>query len=36
MSKYATDDKDIKKAADRIVNYIVANYGELLKRLAKE
>lgn len=36
MSKYATDDEDVKKAADRIVNYIIANYGDLLKRLAKE
>lgn len=36
MSKYATNDKDVKKAADRIVNYIISNYGDLLKRLAKE
>lgn len=36
MSKYATDDKDVKRAADRIVNYIISNYGDLLKRLAKE
>ena len=36
ISKYATNDKDIKKAADRIVDYIVSNYGDLLKRLAKE
>ena len=36
ISRYATNDKDIKKAADRIVDYIVSNYGDLLKRLAKE
>ena len=36
ISKYATNDKDIKKAADRIVDLIVSNYGDVLKRLAKE
>ena len=36
ISRYATNDKDIKKAADRIVAYITSNYGDLLKRLAKE
>lgn len=36
VSRYATNDKDVKKAADRIVAYIIDNYGDSLKRLAKE
>ena len=36
INKYATTDKDVLKAADRIVRYITSNYGDLLKRLAKE
>lgn len=34
--KYKTTDPDVLGAADRIVDYIVSNYGDLLKRLAKE
>ena len=29
-------DPDVEKAAKRIVRYITSNYGDLLKRLAKE
>lgn len=29
-------DPDVEKAAKKIVDYIIANYGDLLKRLAKE
>lgn len=34
--KYKTTDPDVLKAADRIIAYITSNYGEVLKRLAKE
>lgn len=36
ISKYATTDPDVLEAADRIIAYITSNYGEVLKRLAKE
>ena len=29
-------DPDVEKAAKKIVDYIITNYGDLLKRLAKE
>lgn len=35
-AKYKTTDPDVLKAADRIIAYITSNYGEVLKRLAKE
>lgn len=34
--KYKTTDPDVLNAANRIITYIVDNYGEVLKRLAKE
>lgn len=35
-AKYKTTDPDVLKAANKIVDYIITNYGDLLKRLAKE
>lgn len=35
-AKYKTNDPDVLEAADRIIAYIIDNYGEVLKRLAKE
>lgn len=34
--KYKTTDPDVLDAAKKIVTYILDNYGEVLKRLAKE
>ena len=31
-----TVDPDVEKAAQKIIKYIIDNYGDVLKRLAKE